>query len=155
VGVSKRLLTIDLSLGKTQKISWCSFNPEIISSDGKVYDEEGCLSFPEIREKVTRYAKVRIRARTSMAKWFEMDGEDILSRCLQHEIDHVDGMLFIYRMSALKRDFSAAQKFARCNAMASVNSPRGTYMTNPLRLIFCGTPQFAVPTLKSARSGRL
>jgi len=55
-------------------------------------------------EKVVRAAKVRIRAQDLDGKWFEMDGEDLLARCFQHEIDHLDGMLFIFRMSALKRD---------------------------------------------------
>jgi len=104
VGVSKRLLTIDLSMGKKPKDKLVLINPEIISSEGKAYGEEGCLSFPEIREKVSRHAKVRIRAQDEHGKWFEMDGEDVLARCFQHEIDHVDGMLFIFRMSALKRD---------------------------------------------------
>jgi peptide deformylase len=104
VGVSKRLTTIDLSMGKNPKDKLVLINPEIIFSDGKQYEEEGCLSFPEIREKVSRHAKVRIRAQDEKGKWFEMDGEDILSRCFQHEIDHVDGTLFIFRMSALKRD---------------------------------------------------
>jgi peptide deformylase len=106
VGVSKRLTTIDLSMGKEPKDKLVIVNPEIIWSEGKLYEEEGCLSFPEIREKVVRAAKVRIRAQDEHGKWFEMDGEDLLSRCLQHEIDHVDGMLFIFRMSALKRDLA-------------------------------------------------
>ena len=106
VGVSKRLAVIDLSMGKdpAEKIVIC--NPEIIESDGKLYEEEGCLSFPEIREKVQRAARVKVRAQDEKGKWFEMEGDDLLSRCFQHEIDHTDGMLFIYRMSALKRDFA-------------------------------------------------
>ncbi|MGA2276177.1 MAG: peptide deformylase [Terracidiphilus sp.] len=104
VGVSKRLLVIDLSVGKEPKDKLVLINPEIIFKEGKLYEEEGCLSFPEIREKVSRHARVRIRAQDEKGKWFEMDGEDVLSRCFQHEIDHVDGMLFIFRMSALKRD---------------------------------------------------
>jgi peptide deformylase len=106
VGISKRFLVIDLSVGKEPKDKLVLINPEIIFSEGKVYEEEGCLSFPEIREKVTRHAKVRIRAQNERGKWFEMDGEEVLSRCFQHEIDHLDGMLFIYRMSALKRDLA-------------------------------------------------
>ena len=106
VGVSKRLTTIDLSMGKEPKDKLVLINPEIISSEGKLYEEEGCLSFPDISEKVVRAAKVRIRAQDEPGKWFEMDGEDLLARCFQHEIDHVDGMLFIYRMSALKRDLT-------------------------------------------------
>jgi len=106
VGVSKRLTTIDLSMGKEPNDKLVLINPEIISSEGKLYEEEGCLSFPEIREKVVRAAKVRIRAQDEHGKWFEMDGEELLSRCFQHEIDHLDGMLFIFRMSALKRDLT-------------------------------------------------
>ena len=106
VGVSKRLTVIDLSMGKDPKDRLVLVNPEIVFRDGKVYDEEGCLSFPDIREKVVRAAKVRIRAQNEHGKWFEMDADDLLSRCMQHEIDHVDGMLFIFRMSALKRDLN-------------------------------------------------
>jgi peptide deformylase len=106
VGVSKRLTVIDLSVGKDPKDRLVLVNPEIVFREGKVYEEEGCLSFPDIREKVVRAAKVRIRAQNEYGKWFEMDAEDLLSRCMQHEIDHVDGMLFIFRMSALKRDLN-------------------------------------------------
>jgi peptide deformylase len=106
VGVSKRVTVIDLSMGKEPKDKLVLINPEIIFKDGKVYEEEGCLSFPDIREKVVRAAKVKIRAQDEQGKWFEMDGEDLMSRCMQHEIDHLDGMLFIFRMSSLKRDLS-------------------------------------------------
>lgn len=106
VGVSKRLTVIDLSMGKNPAEKLVLINPEITSSEGKLYEEEGCLSFPDIREKVVRAAKVCIRAQDENGKWFEMDGEDLLSRCFQHEIDHLDGMLFIFRMSALKRSLS-------------------------------------------------
>ena len=106
VGASIRLMVIDLSVGKAPKDKLVLINPEIIFTDGKLYEEEGCLSFPEIREKVARHAKVRIRAQDEKGKWFEMDGVDVLSRCFQHEIDHVDGMLFIFRMSDLKRDLN-------------------------------------------------
>ena len=106
VGVSKRLTVIDLSMGKEPKDKLVLINPEIISSEGKLYEEEGCLSFPEIREKVQRAARVRIRAQNERGKWFEMDGEDLLSRAFQHEIDHLDGILFIFRMSPLKRNLN-------------------------------------------------
>jgi len=94
VSVSKRLTVIDLSMGKDPAQKLVLINPEIIHREGKLYEQEGCLSFPE----------VRIRAQNENGEWFEMDGEDLLSRCFQHEIDHVDGMLFIFRMSPLKRD---------------------------------------------------
>lgn len=104
VGVAKRVTVIDLSQGKDPAQKLVLVNPEVIYREGKQYEEEGCLSFPEIREKVSRAAKVRVRAQNEHGKWFEMDGEELLSRAFQHEIDHLDGMLFIFRMSALKRD---------------------------------------------------
>jgi peptide deformylase len=106
VGVAKRVTVIDLSQGKDAEQKLTLINPEIISSEGKMYEEEGCLSFPDIREKVSRAAKVRIRAQDVKGEWFEMDGEELLSRCFQHEIDHLDGVLFIFRMSALKRNLN-------------------------------------------------
>ncbi|HTW62920.1 MAG TPA: peptide deformylase [Terracidiphilus sp.] len=106
VGISKRLTVIDLSLGKDPKEKLVLINPEVISSEGRLYEEEGCLSFPEIREKVVRAAKVRIRAQDEYGKWFEMDGEELLSRAMQHEIDHLNGILFIFRMSPLKRNLN-------------------------------------------------
>lgn len=104
VGVSRRVTVIDLSLGKDPAQKLVLINPEIIASEGRQYEEEGCLSFPEIREKVPRSFKTRVRAQDENGKWFEMDGEELLSRAFQHEIDHLDGTLFIFRMSALKRD---------------------------------------------------
>src|SRR5580700_5697804 len=83
VGVSKRMTVIDLSMGKDPKGKLVLVNPEIIFSDGRLYEEEGCLSFPEIKEKVVRAAKVRIRAQNENGKWFEMDGEDLLARAFQ------------------------------------------------------------------------
>lgn len=104
VAVAKRVTVIDLSQGKDPAQKLVLVNPEVIFREGKQYEEEGCLSFPEIREKVQRANKVRIRAQDLKGKWFEMDGEELLSRAFQHEIDHLDGMLFIFRMSSLKRD---------------------------------------------------
>jgi peptide deformylase len=104
VAVSKRVTVIDLSQGKDPEQKLVLVNPEVIFREGKQYEEEGCLSFPEIREKVQRAAKVKIRAQDLKGKWFEMEGEELLSRAFQHEIDHLDGMLFIFRMSSLKRD---------------------------------------------------
>jgi peptide deformylase len=104
VAVAKRVTIIDLSQGKDPEQKLVLVNPEIIFREGKQYEEEGCLSFPEIREKVQRAATVKVRAQDLKGKWFEMDGEELLSRAFQHEIDHLDGMLFIFRMSSLKRD---------------------------------------------------
>ena len=104
VAVAKRVTIIDLSQGKDPEQKLVLVNPEIIFREGKQYEEEGCLSFPEIREKVQRAATVKVRAQDLKGTWFEMDGEELLSRAFQHEIDHLDGMLFIFRMSSLKRD---------------------------------------------------
>jgi peptide deformylase len=106
VGASKRVTVIDVSMGKNPKDKLVLINPEITFSEGKLYEEEGCLSFPDIREKVVRAAKVRIRAQDEKGKWFEMDGEELLARAMQHEIDHLDGVLFLFRMSALKRSLN-------------------------------------------------
>jgi peptide deformylase len=106
VAVSKRLTVVDLSMGKRPEEKLVLINPEIISSEGRLYEEEGCLSFPDIREKVVRAAKVRVRAQDVTGKWFEMDGEELLARCFQHEIDHLAGVLFLSRMSALKRSLN-------------------------------------------------
>ncbi len=106
VAVAKRVTVIDLSMGKDPAQKLVLINPEITFQEGRQYEEEGCLSFPDIREKVVRAFKVKVRAQDEHGKWFEMEGEELLSRAFQHEIDHLDGMLFIFRMSGLKRDLS-------------------------------------------------
>jgi peptide deformylase len=104
IGISKRLTVIDLSFQKNPEEKIVLINPQIIHKEGKQNEEEGCLSLPEIREKVSRAAKVQVRAQNVNGEWFEIDGEELLARAFQHEIDHLDGVLFIFRVSALKRD---------------------------------------------------
>lgn len=104
IGILKRLTVIDTSLGKNPEDKVVLINPEIISREGRQVEEEGCLSLPDIRDKVSRDYKVTVRAQDARGKWFEMDGEDLLSRAFQHELDHLDGVLFIDRISRLKRD---------------------------------------------------
>ena len=104
IGLSKRLTVIDLSFKEKPEDKIVLINPEIVFRAGRQHEEEGCLSLPEIREKVTRAAKVRVKAQDLEGKWFEMEGEELLSRAFQHEIDHLDGILFFRRVSALKRD---------------------------------------------------
>ena len=104
IGVSKRLTVIDLSFQERPEDKIVLINPEIIVREGKQYEEEGCLSLPDIREKVSRAAKVTVRAQNAKGEWFEIDGEELLARAFQHEIDHLDGILFFRRVSALKRD---------------------------------------------------
>ena len=104
VGVSKRLTIIDLSFKERPEDRIILINPEIVLREGKQYEEEGCLSLPEIREKVSRAAKVKVRAQDLDGNWFELEGTELLARAFQHEIDHLDGILFFRRVSALKRD---------------------------------------------------
>ena len=109
VGVSKRITVIDLSFKKVPEDRLILVNPEIILREGKQLEEEGCLSLPEIRAKVSRAARVVVRAQDVEGNWFEKDASTLLSRCIQHEIDHLDGILFIFRISMLKRDLALRQ----------------------------------------------
>lgn len=104
IGLSKRLTVIDVNFKKDPADKLVLINPEIVEREGKQFEEEGCLSLPEIREKVTRAAKVKVRAQNVAGEWFEVEGEELLSRALQHEIDHLDGILFLDRLSRLKRE---------------------------------------------------
>ena len=105
IGIPKRLTVIDLSFQKNPEEKIALINPEVVFKEGKIYEEEGCLSLPDIREKVARAANVKIRAQDFEGNWFEREADDLLARAFQHEIDHLDGVLFIFRISALKRDF--------------------------------------------------
>jgi peptide deformylase len=104
IAISQRITVIDVSFRKNPEERIVLINPEIIKREGKQVEEEGCLSLPEIREKVSRAAKVKVRAQNVTGEWFEIEGEELLARAFQHEIDHLDGILFIDRLSRLKRD---------------------------------------------------
>lgn len=104
IGIPKRLTVIDLSFQKDPKQKIVLINPEIVEQSGKQVEEEGCLSLPEIRDRVVRAAQVKVRAQDATGKPIEVDGTQLLARALQHEIDHLDGILFIFRLSRLKRD---------------------------------------------------
>ena len=104
IAISKRITVIDVSFKKNPEEKIVLINPEIIDRRGKQVEEEGCLSLPEIREKVQRAEWVKVRAQDVHGEWFELEGEELLARAIQHEIDHLDGMLFIDRLSRLKRD---------------------------------------------------
>lgn len=106
IGLSQRLTVIDVSFKKNPEEKIVLINPEIIEREGQQYEEEGCLSLPEIRDKVKRAAKVKVRAQNVNGEWFEIEGEELLARAFQHEIDHLDGILFIDRLSRLKKDLT-------------------------------------------------
>ena len=104
IGISKRLTVIDLSFQKKPEDKIVLINPEVIEIKGKQVEEEGCLSLPEIRDRVVRAAEVKVRAQDADGKPIEVEGTELLARAIQHEIDHLDGILFIFRLSRLKRD---------------------------------------------------
>lgn len=104
INISQRITVIDCSFKKNPDEKVVLINPEIIDRSGKQVEEEGCLSLPEIRDKVSRAAWVKVRAQDVTGKTFEVEGEELLARAMQHEIDHLDGILFIDRLSRLKRD---------------------------------------------------
>lgn len=104
ISISKRLTVIDTSFKKEPKDKLVLINPEVIETEGSQLEEEGCLSLPDIREKVKRAAWVKVRAQDENGEWFEVEGEELLARAMLHEIDHLDGVLFIDRISRLKRE---------------------------------------------------
>ena len=104
IGIGRRITVIDLSNKQNPDEKIVLVNPEIIHKEGRQVEEEGCLSLPEIRDKVTRAAKVKVKAQDLDGKWIELEGTELLARAFQHEIDHLDGILFPWRISALKRD---------------------------------------------------
>lgn len=104
VGVSRRLAVIDTSAGEDESARLVLVNPEILVKEGTQIGEEGCLSIPGFREDVKRAWRVRVRAQDLEGKFFEIEGEELLARVMQHEIDHLDGILFLQHLSLLKRD---------------------------------------------------
>jgi peptide deformylase len=103
VGVSKRLIVVDLSVGERKDDLIVLVNPEIVRKEGEVTCEEGCLSVPDIREKVARPYRVTVCGLDLEGQAVEVDAEDLLARVLCHEIDHLDGILFVEKLSPLKR----------------------------------------------------
>ena len=102
VNVHKRVLVADVSQEQDQPLAFV--NPEIIERDGKTEAEEGCLSVPGIFDKLTtRSARIRVRALGRDGKPFELDAEGLLAVCIQHEMDHLEGKLFVDYLSELKR----------------------------------------------------
>jgi peptide deformylase len=104
IGVSQRIAVIDLSVGEDPEQKIVLINPEIIHKEEVQSGEEGCLSLPGFREQVTRPKKVNVRAQNIKGDTFESSGEDLLARAFCHEIDHLNGRLYISHVSALKRD---------------------------------------------------
>jgi peptide deformylase len=104
VGKSIRLAVVDVSNGKNAEAKIVLVNPEIIHAEGEVREEEGCLSIPGFRGYVVRPQFVTVRAQNLQGETFEIRGENLLARAFCHEIDHLQGILFLQHLSMLKRD---------------------------------------------------
>ena len=113
VGVPKRVVTIDATRGEEEKQPIALINPEIVwSSEEKIAHEEGCLSIPEYLDEVERPERVKVRFLDLEGRAHELDADGLLARVVQHEIDHINGVLFIDHLSKLKRD-RVIKKYAK------------------------------------------
>lgn len=110
VAVQQRLIVVDISENKDQPIAL--LNPEVVKSSGKITWEEGCLSIPGVYAKVNRPSDILVRGMDRDGKMIEFEANDLLAVCIQHEIDHLNGKLFIDHLSGLKRT-RAIQKFKK------------------------------------------
>jgi peptide deformylase len=106
IEIGKRITVIDVAGAEEgqEPERIVLINPEVIAKEGKQTGEEGCLSIPGFREPVSRAKKAAVRARNAKGETFEITGDDLLARAFLHEIDHLNGILFINHLSSLKRD---------------------------------------------------
>lgn len=129
VDVHQRVIVMDVSKDRTAPL--VLVNPEVLSSEGTALTEEGCLSVPGIFEDVERAAKIRVRAQDRAGEVFERDYEDVLAVCIQHEMDHLDGKLFVDYLSDLKRQ-RIRKRLEKERKEQAVRSPSGS--TRPKRM---------------------
>ena len=101
VDVHRRILVLDISDSRDQPMAF--INPEIVEAEGSAPGEEGCLSLPGIYDKLERAARIRVRALDRNGEPYELDAEGMLAVCIQHEVDHLEGKLFVDYLSELKR----------------------------------------------------
>jgi peptide deformylase len=115
IGVGKRLAVIDLTVGKKPGNLHIFINPELVEMEGQVTEEEGCLSIPDFVEDVTRPERVRVRFTDRNGQQREMRGEGLMARALCHEIDHLNGNLYIDHVRGFKKDriLKKIQKLAK------------------------------------------
>jgi len=107
VDIHKRVIVIDVSEQKDELRVF--INPELLTAEGEAECEEGCLSVPGYYDKVTRAARIRVRALDERGEAFELDAEGLLAVCIQHEMDHLQGKVFVEYLSPLKRARLAAK----------------------------------------------
>jgi peptide deformylase len=104
IGIGRRIAVVDVTFQEDPGAKLVLINPEIIHTEGRHSQSEGCLSIPDFRENVSRPTKVTIRAQDVHGQMFEKTGEELLARAFLHETDHLNGKLYISHISALKRD---------------------------------------------------
>lgn len=104
VGVTKQVVVIDITAGDDTSQQKVFINPKIVAKSGEEEGEEGCLSVPGEYEMVTRFAEVTVEAQDVEGTSFSLKADGLLARAIQHELDHLDGKLFVDRLSSLKRD---------------------------------------------------
>ena len=104
VGVSKRIIVLDVSPMDPEQDLFALINPEIVAEEEEIDHEEGCLSVPDCQETIKRKQKVRVRGMSPEGKEIELEAQGILAIALQHEVDHLNGVLILNRMSGLKRE---------------------------------------------------
>jgi peptide deformylase len=103
IGVNLRLATVDLSVGKDPDAKIVLANPEIVSSEGSMSLEEGCLSFPGLFTTLVRPKRLTVRAQGERGEWRSLDAEGLFAQAVCHELDHLDGILLVHHLRGLKR----------------------------------------------------
>jgi len=130
VGVAKRVITLDLSKKEDDHEPRVFINPEILwQSEARAKFEEGCLSIPDYYEEVERPAEVKVKYLDLAGKKREIDAKGLLATCLQHEIDHINGVLFIDHLSKLKRD-RVIKKFTKAAKNTATNTATSSATKN-------------------------
>lgn len=109
VGVELRLAVVDLSVGEDPDALLVLVNPEVVERDGSETEVEGCLSIPDFTDKVERSFRVRVRARDLEGESFEIEADDWLARAILHEMDHLDGVLFVDHLRGLRKERARRQ----------------------------------------------
>jgi peptide deformylase len=106
IGVNLRVAIIDLSVGADPNGVLVLVNPEVIEVSGEQKEEEGCLSIPDVSKRIVRPRRIRVRAADESGVVREIEGTDLLARALSHEIDHLNGLLFVHHLRGLKRELT-------------------------------------------------
>ncbi len=106
IGVNLRVAIIDLSVGADPNGVLVLVNPEVIEVSGEQKEEEGCLSIPDVSKRIVRPRRIRVRAADESGVVREVEGTDLLARALSHEIDHLNGLLFVHHLRGLKRELT-------------------------------------------------